>query len=412
MDILFPCCAGADVHKMTVVVCVRRLLPDGTVHKQVQTFGTMTADLLALSDWLVHEGVTHLAMESTGVYWKPIFNLLEGTFQVVLVNPQHVKRVPGRKTDVKDCEWIAHLLQCGLLQPSFIPPRPTRELRELTRQRVQLTGEKTAAVNRIHKTLEDANIKLAAVATDVMGKSGRAMIRALISGQDNPNVLAKLACGALQKKLEALKVALHGRVTEHHRFVLQLLLEHVESVERLIERLDQRIATVTRPQVETIRNLDTIPGVHRRGAECLLAELGTNMEQFGQVSHLASWAGLCPGNRQSGGKSQGGKIRKGNRWLRRVLVQMAWAASRKKGSYLRAQYQRLKGRRGAKRAAVAVAHTLLVIAYHVIKGGVAYEDLGADYFDQLKPDELTKSLVRRLERLGHKVTLEPKEDAA
>lgn len=412
MDILYPCCAGLDVHKKTVVACVRRLGPDGTIHKEVRTYGTMTAHLLAMSDWFAQEGVTQVAMESTGVYWKPIFNLLEGVFPVVLVNPQHLKRVPGRKTDVKDCEWIAHLLQCGLLQPSFIPPRPIRELRELTRQRVQLIGEKTAAVNRIHKTLEDANIKLASVATDVLGKSGRAMIRALIAGQDDPMVLANLACGALQKKLSALKVALHGRVTEHHRFLLQLLMDHVESLERLIERLNRRIQTLSTPFAETIRNLDTVPGINCRGAEVLVAELGTNMDQFPQVTNLASWAGLCPGNRESGGKSQGGKIRKGNRWLRRLLVQAAWAASRKKGSYLRVQYRRLKGRRGKKRAAVAVAHTLLVIVYHVIKRGVTYQELGEDYFDRLKPDQLTRSLVRRLERLGHKVTLEPKEDAA
>jgi transposase len=412
MDTLYPCCAGLDVHKKTVVACVRRLGPGGAVHQEVRTFGTMTAHLLALSDWLVHEGVTHVAMESTGVYGKPIFNLLEGAFQVVLVNPQHLKRVPRRKTDVKDCAWIAQLLQCGLLQPSFIPPRPIRELRELTRQRVQLVAEKTAAANRIHKALEGATIKLASVATDVLGLSGRAMIRALIAGEENPTVLANLARGVLQKKLPALEVALQGRMTEHHRFVLQLLLDHIEALERLIERLDRRIGERSAPFEGTIRNLDTIPGINRRGAECLVAELGKDMDQFPQAANLASWAGLCPGNRESGGKSQGGRTRKGNRWLRRMLVQAAWAASRKRGSYLRAQYRRLKGRRGAKRAAVAVAHTLLVISYQVIKRGVSYQELGEHYFDRLKPEELTRSLVRRLERLGHKVTLEAKDDAA
>ena len=412
LDIRFPCCAGAEVPQKTVVVCVRRLRPNGTIHQQVRTFGTMTADRLARSAWRAHDGLTDVAMASTGVYGRPLCNLLEGVFPVLLVNPQHRPRVPGRKTDVQDCAWIAPLLQCGLLPPRFIPPRPVRELRELTRQRVQLTAAKTAAVHRIPKTLDDASSQRAAVATDVLGKSGRVRIRALIAGQDDPDVLAKLACGALQKKLSALKVALHGRVPEHHRLLLQLLLDHVASVARRIERLDPRIYRWSTPLQETMRNLDTIAGTHRRGAACLVAELGTDMEPLPQATPLASWAGLCPGNRHSGGTSQGGKIRKGNRWLRRLRVQAAWAASRTQGSSRRAEYQRLKGRRGQKRAAVALAHTLLVMAYYVIQRGVASQELGADYFDRQPPEELTKSLVRRLERLGHKVTREPKDDAA
>jgi len=412
MDTLYACCAGLDVHKKTVAACVRRLGTNGKVRKEVRIFGTMTVHLLAMADWLAQEGVTHVAMESTGVYWKPIFNLLEGRFQVLLVNPQHMKRVPGRKTDVKDCEWIAQLLQCGLLQPSFIPPLWQRQLRELTRQRVQLVGQRAAVVNRIQKTLEDANIKLASVATDILGKSGRAMIQALIAGQEDPEILAKLARGKLQKKMAPLQSALQGRITEHHRFLLQLLLEQVDSLDRFIKRLDERIGELAVPFDEDLKRLDTIPGVNRRAAECLIAEVGVDMETFPSAANLASWAGLCPGKRESAGKSQGGTIRKGNRWLRRLLVQAAWAASRKKGSYLRAQYRRLAARRGGKRAVVAVAHTLLVIGYHILKRKVGYQDLGETYFERLDPEQLTRSLVHRLERLGHRVILQPEDNAA
>jgi transposase len=412
METLYPCCAGLDVHKKTVVACVRRLGPNGQVQRQVRTFGTMTGQLRALADWLAAEGVAQVAMESTGVYWQPVFNLLEARFPVVLVNPQHLKRVPGRKTDVKDCEWIAQLLQCGLLQPSFIPPRPQRELRELTRQRAQLAGQRAQVANRIQKVLEDANIKLAGVATDVLGTSGRAMLRALIAGRQDPGELAELARGRLRDKLPALREALEGQVTEHHRFLLRLLLDQLEGIDALVERLDARIRAQTAPWEDAVKRLDTIPGVNRRVAEAVLAEVGPGLETFPTDGHLAAWAGLCPGQRESGGKSQGGKTRKGNRWLRRILVQAAWAASRKKDSYLQAHYRRLAGRRGRKRAALAVAHTLVVIIYHVLKRGTIYQDLGPDYLERQEPERLTRNLVKRLERLGHKVVLQPKDGAA
>jgi transposase len=410
MDILYACCAGLDVHKRTIVACVRRLGPGGKVQRQVRTFGTMTADLLALADWLAAEGVTQVAMESTGVYWKPVFNILEGRFPVLLANPQHIRRVPGRKTDVKDCEWIAQLLQCGLLQASFIPPRPQRELRELTRQRAQLVGQRASVANRLQKVLEDANIKLASVATDILGKSGQDMLRALVAGEQDPQVLAGLARGRLQEKIPALEAALRGQVTEHHRFLLGLLLDQVQLLAGLVRRLDERVGELAAPFEEAARRLDTIPGVNRRVAEAILAEVGTDLGPFPTDGHLAAWAGVCPGQRQSGDKSPAGPARKGNKWLRRVLVQAAWAASRKKDSYLRAQYRRLAGRRGRKRAALAVAHTLLGIVYYVLKRGGSYEELGADYLDRLEPERLTRNLVKRLERLGHKVTLQPKDD--
>jgi transposase len=412
MEMLYPCCAGLDVHKLTVVACVRRLGPQGRVDRQVRTFGTTTAQLQALHAWLAAAGVAQVAMESTGVYWKPIFNVLEDGFAVMLVNPQHLRRVPGRKTDVQDCEWLAQLLQCGLLRPSFIPPRPQRELRELTRQRTQLAAQRTQVANRIQKVLEDANIKLASVATDVLGKSGQDILRALVGGQQDPALLAELARGKLRRKLPALQEALHGRVTEHHRFLLQLLLDQLQGLEALAGRLDARIAAQTAPFGAVLGALDTIPGVNRRVAEAVVAEVGTEVSAFPSAGHLAAWAGLCPGQRESGGKARGCKTRKGNRWLRRILVQAAWAASRKKDSYLRAHFRRLAGRRGSKRAALAVAHTLLGIIYQILKRGTTYRDLGPDYLERLEPERLTRNLVKRLERLGHQVTLRPRDDAA
>lgn len=409
MDILYACCAGLDLHKDTVVVCLRRLGANGRLHKEVRTFGTVTRDLLALSDWLAAEGVTQVAMESTGVYWKPVFNLLEGRFPLVLVNAQHIKQVPGRKTDVKDCEWIAQLLQCGLLKASFVPPPLFRELRELTRQRTQLVGEKTAVANRIQKVLEDANIKLGSVASDVLGVSGRAMLEALIAGEEDPEKLADLARRRLRAKIPELQQALRGRVTDHHRFLLKLLLEHVRHLEDLIDQLGGRIDTVLAPRDEAAARLDTIPGVDRRTAEILVAEVGTDMTPFPSADHLASWAGMCPGNNESAGKRRSGKTCRGSRWLKTALVQAAWAASHTKGSYLAAQYRRLAARRGKKRALVAVGHTILVIVYQLLKNGTEYRELGGDYFERLDPKRLTNSLVRRLEKLGHKVTLEAKE---
>jgi transposase len=412
METIYRCCAGLDVHKMTVVACVRQVEPSGRVREAVRTFGTMTAELLLLSHWLAEAGVSHVAMESTGVFWKPVFNLLEGRFEVLLVNPRHMKQVPGRKTDAKDSQWIAQLLQCGLLRGSFIPPKSIRELRDLTRQRSQLVAEKAAVANRIQKVLEDANVKLAGVATDVLGVSGRAMIRALIAGQDDPAALAELARKRLRRKLPELRAALQGRVSEHHRFLLRHLMSHLDALEGLITELSLRIAAVVAPFAEAVERLKTIPGIDQRTAEGLVAEVGTDMGRFPTAGHLASWAGMCPGNHESAGKHRSGRTTKGDRWLRRVLTQAAWAASHTKGTYLSAQYHRLAARRGKKRAVVALGHTLLVIAYHVLKDQATYKELGADYLDRLEPEQLTRQLVRRLEKLGHKVTLEPKTEAA
>jgi transposase len=413
MDILYSACAGFDVHKDTVVVCVRRANTQGKVRRQTRTFGTMTAQLLELADWLAEQGVTHVAMESTGVYWKPIWNLLEGQFEILLVNARHIKQVPGRKTDVKDAEWIAELLQHGLLRGSFVPCTPQRELRELTRQRRQLIQARAAVANRLQKVLEDANIKLGSVASDVLGVSGRDMLEALASGQQDPEKLAELARGRLRAKLPELRLALRGHVTDHHRFLLRLLLDNLTSQEQLIARLTERIGEVLpAPFGEAVQRLATIPGIDERAAENILAEIGTDMEQFPSAGHLASWVGLCPGNHQSAGKRQSGRAKKGNRWLRATLVQVAWAASHTKGTYLAAQYRRLAGRRGKKRALVALGHTILGIIYHVLKGQTTYCELGADYFDRLDTERLTRTLVRRLERLGHKVILQEQEPAA
>jgi transposase len=407
MDIVYPCCAGLDVHKQTVVACVRRLDGKGVVHKEVRTFGTTTAELLRLADWLAQETVTHVAMESSGVYWKPVWNILEDQFETLLVNAQHIKQVPGRKTDVKDSEWIAQLLQYGLLRGSFVPAAPQRELRELTRQRMQLMHQKATVSNRIQKVLEDANIKLASVATDVLGVSGRDMLRAIIAGQDNPEVLAELARRKLRSKIPQLQTALHGRVTEHHRFLLKLLLDEVTFLEGLLARLNQRISAVLpQPMAEAAPLLVTVPGIAERAAENVLAEIGTNMEQFPTAGHLSSWVGLCPGNRESAGKRKSGRTTKGNQWLRATLVQVAWAASHSKGTYLAAQYRRLAGRRGKKKALVAVAHSILIIIYYILKRHVPYRDLGPEYLEKLESKQLTRHLVRRLERLGHKVILE------
>jgi transposase len=413
MDIVYACCAGLDVHKETVVATVRRRPDNGEVQQQTRTYGTATGQLLELGDWLQAEGVTHLAMESTGVYWKPIWNLLEERFHILLVNAQHIKHVPGRKTDVKDSEWIAQLLQCGLLRGSFVPPPPQRELRELTRQRRQLVHSKASVANRIQKVLEDANVKLGSVATDVLGVSGRDMLRALVAGATDPVKLAELARGRLRAKIPALRLALRGRVTEHHRFLLGLLLDELTHLEALIARLTARLTEVLpAPCQEAIERLATIPGIDVRAAENILAETGIDMDVFPSAGHLASWTGLCPGQRESAGKRQSGRARKGNQWLRTTLVQVAWAASRTKHTYLSSQYRRLVSRRGKKRALVAVGHTILVMIYHLLREGTTYAELGGDYFDRLDTERLTRTLVRRLERLGHEVVLKPKEPAA
>jgi transposase len=378
MDVLHRCCAGLDVHKRTVVACVRRVDPAGKVSKTIKTFPTMTTDLLALSDWLAVQGVAVVAMESTGSYWKPVFNLLESRFEVVLVNAHHIKNVPGRKTDVKDSEWIAQLLQHGLLRPSFIPPRPTRELRDLTRQRTQLIRERTSVINRIQKILEDANIKLSSVATNALGVSGRSMIEAIIQGEYDPVKLADLARRRLRKKIPQLQQALHGSVSEHHRFLLRTQMDHLDHLERLIQEYSQRIEEALDPFVETLARLVTIPGVDFRVAEIVVAEIGLDMNRFPTAGHLSSWAGLASGNHESAGKRQSGRTTPGNTWLKSALVQAAWAAFRAKKTHLSKKFRRIAGNRGKKRAAFAVAHTMLVIIYHLLKENTTYQEIAGE----------------------------------
>ncbi len=407
MENVFPCCAGLDIHKKSVEACVRRLEPTGQMHHQTRHWGTMTRDLLAMADWMAAQGVTHVAMESTGVYWKPIYNILESRFTVLLVNARHLKQVPGHKSDVRDCQWIAQLLQHGLLKGSFIPPRTQRELRDLTRHRTQLVEEKTRTVNRLHKVLEDGNIKLASVATDILGVSGRAMLEALMEGQEDPVQLADLAQRQMRGKIPELEKALEGHLTEHHRFLLRLLWKELAQQEELIAELDRKIEEHTRPFANEIERLDAVPGVDRRVAEVVLAEVGSDVKPFPTHFHVASWAGMSPGNEESAGKRRRGRITPGNRWLKRTLVQAAWAASHTKNTYLASQYRRLAGRRGKKRALVAVGHSMLVIFYHMLKERTTYKNLGGDFFDRLEPERLTRYYVKRLKDLGHKVTLEP-----
>ena len=405
MEAIYRCCAGLDVHSKTITVCVRRMDAKGTICQEIRTFGTMTHDLLALNDWLTAEGVSHVAMESTGVFWKPVYNILEGQFQILLVNARHIKNVPGRKTDVKDCEWIAQLLQCGLLRGSFIPPRPQRDLRDLTRMRIQLTHEMGSVANRIHKVLEDANIKLGLVATDVLGVSGRKMISALIEGETDAARVADLACRRMREKIPQLQLALQGKVTEHHRFLLKQLMNHVLYLESQIAQFDERIKAASVPFEEAITRLMGIPGFDRVSATCVIAEIGADMKQFPTAGHLCSWAKICSGNNESAGKRKSGATGNGNHWLVSTLVQVSWAASHKKGSYFGAQYRRLAGRRGKKKALIALAHSILTVAYHVLKTTKPFCDLGADYFERLHRDRIRRYHAKRLEHLGYKVKL-------
>lgn len=405
MEVIHPRCAGLDVHKKTVVACAITPSPQGGWHKETQTFTTMTGELLKLSDWLLARECTHVAMESTGEYWKPVFNILEANFEVMLVNAQHIKAVPGRKTDVKDSQWIAELLQHGLLRPSFIPPIAQRDLRDLTRHRTNFVRERVNLVNRIQKVLEGANIKLTAVVSDVMGVSGRAILEAIVLGQTNPVIMAELAKGRLRSKREELIQALEGRVRPHQRFILAELLCQLDSLDETIARFDEEIQRYCDPFEPIVELLDTIPGVGRTTAEMIVSEIGVDMSRFPSASHLAAWAGLAPGNYESAGKRLSGKTRKGNQTLRSGLMQSAHVASRSR-TYLAAQYRRIATRRGKKRATMAVAHSILVIAYHIIQRHEPYRELGVNYFDQQRPETMTKRLVKRLEQLGHRVTLE------
>jgi transposase len=442
--VVYPRCCGLDVHKQTVVAC--RIVPGAADQpvREVRTFATMTADLLALADWLTEAEVTHVAMESTGVYWKPLYNLFEGLFTLLVVNAAHIKQVPGRKTDVKDAEWLADLLRHGLLKSSFIPERSQRELRELTRYRASLVREHSAEVNRIEKTLEGANIKLGAVATDLNGRSGRAILKALVAGQTDAAALAQLARGRMRGKIPQLERALVGSLGAHQRFLLARQLGHLDELEQhlaaLSTEIERRLATRRAPGhpageppprndppaptakeapaptampggeppgpwADAVARLQTIPGVGQRTAEMLVAEVGIDMSRFPTARHLAAWAGMAPGNHESGGKRQSGKCRKGSRWLRWTLVEAAKAAGRSKGTYLAAQYARLVGRRGKKKGTVAVGHSILVIAYHLLQRETTYEELGGNYFDERDRQGVQRRAVQRLESLGYEVTL-------
>ncbi len=408
MDRLLERCAGLDVHKASITACLH--LPHGELaaRQLQQRFGTTTADLLALGDWLAAHGVTHVAMEATGVYWKPVYYLLEDRFEVLLVNAAHIKNVPGRKTDANDAAWIADLLAHGLVRASFVPPKPIRRLRDLTRYRKAQTNERTRAAQRLEKILQDAGVKLSSVASNILGKSGRAMLDALVGGTTDPTVLAELAKGKLRPKIDALQQALAGRFDDHHALLVSEMLAHIDFLQESIARLDSAIARETKPYARTIELLDTIPGVNQRGAEIILAEIGADMSRFPTAGHLASWAGMCPGNNESAGKHKAGTIRHGSPWLKTELVEAANAAARSKGCYLAARYARLKGRRGHSRAAVATGHAILVIAYHLLSRDVGYDDLGAEYYvNRHSRESETRRLVRRLEAMGNKVLLEP-----
>ena len=462
MEVTYLHCAGLDVHKKSVVACVIRAGADGGKQVMVRTFGTMTVDLLALGDWLTSLQVTHVAMESTGEYWKPVYNLLEGNFELVVANARHIKNVPGRKTDVKDAEWIAELLRHGLLRGSFIPPLAQRDLRDLTRQRTNLVQDRATVVNRLQKVCEWSNIKLSAVASDITGVSARAMLEAILSGRMQPQALAELAKGRLRNKRSELERALNGVVREHHRFLLAQHLAQIDFLDEQIALYDRQIAqhmaqttpgdttqpptapsalderavdpadpadpadladpadpadptvslTSTLTWEQAVVIVDSIPGIGRRMAEVLLAEIGVNMGRFPDASHLVSWAKLCPGNNESAGKHYSGAIGHGNNWLRSGIVQAAWAAIKVRNSYLAAVYRRLAARRGPKRAIVAVAHRMLTAIYHMLTKQELYHDLGADYFDQRNKTNIVNRTVRRLEQLGFQVSLNPLQPVA
>jgi transposase len=402
MEVTYPRCAGLDVHKKTVVACL--MTPETRL---TRTFGTVTVALLELADWLLGEGVTHVAMESSGVYWKPIYNLLEGLdLKLLVVNAQHIKAVPGRKTDVKDAEWIAELLRHGLLQASFIPDRPQRELRDLVRHRRSLMQQRSRVISQIDKLLESANIKLSGVVSDVAGASGRAMLNALVDGTSDPFVLASLAKGSLRRKQDELGLALRGLVGDHQRMLLRSLLRQLDFLGGEVAVLDEEVAQRLAPFEELIQRLDRHPGIGRRTAEDILAEIGTDMSRFPTAGHICSWARVCPGNDESAGKRRSGRTGHANRWLRAALTQAAQAAARKRGSYFQAQYARLAARRGKKRAIIAVAHSLLTDIYYMLSRDTEYQDLGSSHFDRFDLNRTKNRLVHRLEGLGFKVNLE------
>jgi len=408
MDVMYSCCCGLDVHKKTVAACLMTSTEGPEPLKEMRTFRTMTADLLALADWLQEKGCTHVAMESTGVYWRPVSNLLEGQFELLVVNAQHIKAVPGRKTDGKDAAWIAELLRHGLWRGSFIPSKPQRQLRELTRYRSTLVQEHARTLNRLQAVLEDANLKLASVVTDISGVSARAMLAAILAGERDVEALADFARGRLRAKRDQRKEALAGRVTAHHSFLLTEHLSMLEYLDEAVARVSTEIDQRFTADQEAIALLDTIPGVGPRAAEMLIAAIGTARSRFPSAKHLASWAGMCPGNHESGGKRLHGKTRKGSRWLRQILVEIAHVASKTKNTYLAAPYRRIAARRGKKRALMAVGHTVLTIVYTMLSRKQPYQDLGAAYFDQRERHRVERRLVQRLERLGYEVALQPR----
>jgi transposase len=410
MDRIVDRPGALDVHKASVTACVR-VWEGRKLEERLSEFQTTVQGLLALRDWLEALGVKQVAMEATGVYWKPVWAVLEDRFELLLVNAHHVKTVPGRKTDIKDAQWLCQLLEAGLLKASFVPPKPIRTLRNLTRYRKSQIQDRQREAARLHKILEDTGIKLDCVASDILGASGRAMLDALVQGTTDPEVLADLAKGKLRKKIPALREALVGRFDTEHALIVSQILAHIDFLEEAVDRLSAEIEERIAPFARQRDLLITIPGVNRRVAEVLIAEIGVDMSAFPTPKHLASWAGVCPGNDQSAGKRRSGKTRKGSKWLRSTLTEAANAAARTKNSYLAAQYHRLRGRRGHAKAITAVSHSILTTAWHMLHTGELYRDLGGDYFARQNPDRLTKRLIRQLEALGHHVTLAPKEHA-
>jgi transposase len=407
MQVLYPRCCGLDVHKDTVTACPR-LVIDGKILKEVRTFATTTAGLISLSEWLAENKCTHVAMEATGVYWKPVWHILsDGGFELVLANAAHIKNVPGRKSDVKDSDWISDLLAHGLIRPSFVPDGPTQEMRTLLRTRKQLSREKASHILRIQKTLEDANIKLDSVVTDIMGLSGRKMIEAMIAGQTDPAKLARLADPRLKASQATLREALRGRVTRHHRFLLRLHLQQIDALDEAILQIDHEVEADIAPFRTAVEQVRTIPGVKDLSARMIISEIGTDMTRFASDAHLISWACICPRNDESAGKRRSSRIRKGSPWLKTTLVQCAWAAARTKGSYLQAQYHRIRARRGAKKAIVAVAASILTAIYHMLKDGTMYQDLGANHFHRRDKERQKSRLIQRLADLGYAVQLVP-----
>jgi transposase len=406
MDVMYARCAGLDVHKDTVVACVR-LVVDGKVEREVRTFGTTTQDLLALGDWLRERQCTHAAMESTGVYWKPVWHVLEESLTLVLANAMHIRNVPGRKTDVNDATWIADLLAHGLIRGSFVPPTPVQEMRDLTRTRKQLVREAAQHSQRLQKTLEDANIKLASLVSDILGKSGRAILDALVGGESDPEKLADMTSGRLKATRKELVEALRGRVRPHHRFLLKLHLGQIDALDEAVREVEARLGDALQPFRDLEGLLKTMPGVSVTTAQVLLSEIGTDMSRFPTAGHLVSWAGLCPGNDESAGKRRSTRLRKGGQWLKATLVQSAWAATRKKKSYLQSLFHRIKARRGHKKAVIAVAASMLTAAYHMLKNGVEYDELTDNHLAQRDRTKAAKRLVKRLEDLGFAVTTSP-----